>query len=163
MYWCRIIPACKHPPAEGYNLLSFTSLSWKGASTPCSRLPVPAGRELLPPDISTSLCWYYQTEGFNPQIHCRPCFINFQTGSNSSNTTLHSSINILCPMLQTEQWTHYNQNIRVNPDFKSDIQKHIQLWYPINSDSIRSFSITDPRMYALFIRLTRIYFSQFFK
>ena len=57
MYWLRLIPACKHPPAEGYNLLSFTSLSWKGATTPCSRLPASLGRELLPPDISTNLYW----------------------------------------------------------------------------------------------------------
>ena len=63
MYWCKLIPARRHPPAEGYNLLSFTaspgrelqppvlvyqpllegsydpllsftSLSWKGATTP---------------------------------------------------------------------------------------------------------------------------------
>ena len=57
MYWCKLKPARRHPPAEGYNLLSFTSLSWKGATTPCSRLPASPGRELLPPDISTSLYW----------------------------------------------------------------------------------------------------------
>ena len=34
MYWRRLIPACRHPPVEGYNLLLFTSLSWKGATTP---------------------------------------------------------------------------------------------------------------------------------
>ena len=34
MYWCRLIPARRHPPAEGYNLLSFTSYHWKGATTP---------------------------------------------------------------------------------------------------------------------------------
>ena len=50
MYWRRLIPARRHPPTEGYNLLSFTSLTWKGASTPCSCLPVSPGRELLPPD-----------------------------------------------------------------------------------------------------------------
>ena len=48
MYWCRLKPACRHPPAEGYNLLSFTRLSWKGATTPCTRLPASPGRELLP-------------------------------------------------------------------------------------------------------------------
>ena len=57
MYWCRLIPVRRHPPTEGYNLLSFTSLSWKGATTPCSHLPASLGRELLPPDISTSLYW----------------------------------------------------------------------------------------------------------
>ena len=43
MYWRRLIPVRKHPPAliyqpllEGstYPLLSFTSLTWKGATTP---------------------------------------------------------------------------------------------------------------------------------
>ena len=34
MYWRRLIPVCRHPPAEGYNLLSFTSLSWKKATPP---------------------------------------------------------------------------------------------------------------------------------
>ena len=57
MYWCRLIPARRHPPAEGYNLLSFTSLSWKGEITPCSRLLASPGRELLPPNFSTSLYW----------------------------------------------------------------------------------------------------------
>ena len=70
MYWCRLKPARRHPPAEGYYLLSFTSLSWKGATTPCSCLPASPGRGLQP-----------LTEGFDPQHHCRPRFINFQTGS----------------------------------------------------------------------------------
>ena len=49
MYWRRLIPARRHPPEEGYNLLSFTSLSWKRATTPYSRLPASPGRELQPP------------------------------------------------------------------------------------------------------------------
>ena len=57
MYWCRLIPARRHPPVEGYNLLSFTSLSWKGATTPCTCLPASPGREPLPLDIHTSLYW----------------------------------------------------------------------------------------------------------
>ena len=57
MYWRRLIPTCRHPPAEGYNLLSFTSLSWKGATTPCTILPVSPGSELLPPYMSTSVYW----------------------------------------------------------------------------------------------------------
>ena len=57
MYQCRIILAHRHPPTEGYNLLSFTSLYWEGVTNPCSRLPVSPGRELLPPDINTSLSW----------------------------------------------------------------------------------------------------------
>ena len=56
MYWRRLKLARRHPPAEGYNLLFFTSLTWKGASTPCSRLPALPGRELRPLDIITSLC-----------------------------------------------------------------------------------------------------------
>ena len=57
MYWCRLIPARRHPPVEGYNLLSLTNLTWKGATTPCTRLPASPGREPLPPDIHTSLYW----------------------------------------------------------------------------------------------------------
>ena len=34
MCWRRLIPARRHQPAEGFNLISFSSLSWKGASTP---------------------------------------------------------------------------------------------------------------------------------
>ena len=34
MYWCSPLPACRLPPAEGYNLLSFSRLSWKGPPTP---------------------------------------------------------------------------------------------------------------------------------
>ena len=51
MYWRRIIPTRMHPPAEGYKLLSFTSLSQKGTTAPCSRLPASPGRELLPPTL----------------------------------------------------------------------------------------------------------------
>ena len=51
MYWRRLIPARRHQPPEGYNLLLFTSLSWKGATTPCSCLPASLGRELLPPTL----------------------------------------------------------------------------------------------------------------
>ena len=32
--WCRLIPVRGHPPAEGYDLLLFTSYHWKGATTP---------------------------------------------------------------------------------------------------------------------------------
>ena len=150
MYWRKLIPSHRHPPAEVYNLLSFTSLSWKGATTPESRLPTSLGRELQPLLSFTSLSWkgdttpcfclpaspgrellppvlVYQlplegiynplTEGFNPQHHCRPRFINFQTGSNSFNTTLYLSTITLCPLLPIEQWNHCNQNVKDNPDF----------------------------------------------
>ena len=120
MYWRRLIPARRHPPAEGYNLISFTilswkgattpcshlpasprreiqtlllftSLSWKGATTPCSRLPTSPGRELLPPALVYQLplegSYNPLTENFNPQHHCGPRFITFQTGSTSFHMT----------------------------------------------------------------------------
>ena len=103
MYWCRLKPAHRHPPVEGYKLLSFTSLSWKGATNPCSRLLASPRRELRHPELvyQPFLEGSYNplTEGFDPQHHCRPRFINFQTGSNSFNTTLHLSIIISCSML----------------------------------------------------------------
>jgi hypothetical protein len=42
LYWCRLIPVRRLLPAEGYNLLSFSSFYWKGATTPL--VPVSAGR-----------------------------------------------------------------------------------------------------------------------
>ena len=126
-------PALVYQPLlEGshYPLLSFTSLSWKGATTHCSRLPASPGRELQPPALvyQPPLEWSYYplTEGFDPQHHYRPRFINFQTGSNNFNTTLHLSTIILCPLFPTEEWNHCNQNIRDNPDFRIDMQNHIQ-------------------------------------
>ena len=89
MYWRRLIPARRHPPTEGYNLLSFTSLSWKGATTPCSRLPASPGRELRPPALiyQPHLEGSYDplTEGYNPQHIYGPCFNNFHIGSNNFN------------------------------------------------------------------------------
>ena len=47
----------------GTHLRSFTNLFWKGAMTPCSRLPASPGRELRPPD----LIYQPQLEGsYNP-------------------------------------------------------------------------------------------------
>ena len=34
LYWCSLIPVHSLLPAKGYNLLSFSSFSWKGATTP---------------------------------------------------------------------------------------------------------------------------------
>ena len=34
LYWCGPLPAHRLQPAESYNSLSFSSLSWKGATTP---------------------------------------------------------------------------------------------------------------------------------
>ena len=106
----RLQPSLVYQPLlEGsYNpLLSFTSLSWKGATTTCSRLLASPRRELQPPSLiyQPHLEGSYNplTEGYNPQHLYGPCFINFQTGSNSFNTILHFSTNILCPMLHTKQ------------------------------------------------------------
>ena len=34
LYWCSLIPVRRLLPAEGNNLLSFSSFSWKGAAIP---------------------------------------------------------------------------------------------------------------------------------
>ena len=34
LYWCSPLPVRRLQPAESYNSLSFSSLSWKGATTP---------------------------------------------------------------------------------------------------------------------------------
>ena len=72
-------------------LISFTSRSWKGATTSWFRLPATPGRELLPPNLvyQQPLEGSYDplTEGSNPKHHCRPRFINFHTGSNSFHKT----------------------------------------------------------------------------
>ena len=34
LYWCSLIPVHRLLPAQGYNILSFSSFSWKGATTP---------------------------------------------------------------------------------------------------------------------------------
>ena len=90
----RLQPSLVYQPLlEGsYNpLLSFTSLSWKGATAPNSCLPASPGREILPPalvyQLSLEGSYYPLIEGFDPQHHCRPRFINFQTRSNSFHTT----------------------------------------------------------------------------
>ena len=104
MYWRRLIPARRHPPAEGYNLLSFTSLSWKGATTPCSCLPASPGRELLPPDINTSLSWqkastfrlkastlrstFHQFSNWIKQLQHNPSLISKRPFPGASNRTV---------------------------------------------------------------------------
>ena len=74
------------PGRELHSLLSFTSLSWKGATTPYSRLLATTGRELLPPALIYQLplegSYNPLTEGFDPQHLHGPRFINFHTGSN---------------------------------------------------------------------------------
>ena len=90
----RLQPSLVYQPLlEGsYNpLLSFTSLSWKGATTPYSRLSAFPGREPLPPALVYQLplegSYNPLTEGFDLKHHCGPRFINFHTGSNSFHTT----------------------------------------------------------------------------
>jgi len=34
LYWCSLLPVHRLLPAESYNPLSFSSFSWKGATTP---------------------------------------------------------------------------------------------------------------------------------
>ena len=34
LYWCSPLPVRRLQPAESYNSLSFSNLSWKGATTP---------------------------------------------------------------------------------------------------------------------------------
>ena len=113
-------------------------------ATTFSRLPASPGRELRPPALiyQPLLEGSYNplTEGFDPQHHCKPRFINFQTGSNSFNTTLHISTNILCLLLPTEQWNHCNQNIKDNPEFRINMQKHFQPWATTSSETIRAFT-----------------------
>ena len=90
----RLQPSLIYQPLlEGsYNpLLSFTSLIWKGATTPFSRLPASPGRELLPLALVYQLplegSYNPLTEGFDPQHHHGPRFINFHAGSISFHTT----------------------------------------------------------------------------
>ena len=93
MYWHRLIPAHRHPPAESYNLLLFTITSWKGATTPCSNLPASPGRELLPP----ALVYQLPLEGsYNPLVvEVNPLYgqrrsLLAQTGS-SNNRSRYSA------------------------------------------------------------------------
>jgi len=102
LYWCTLILVCRHPPAECYNLLSFSSFYWKGATTPwllywliclpvCRRRPTTftcsptaTGRELQPPDLITSHYWQKASTSSlkapTLDILQGPRFIIFQTG-----------------------------------------------------------------------------------
>ena len=66
MYWCRLIPARRHPPALVYQPLL------EGSSNPLTRLPASPGRELRPPDLvyQPLLEGSYNplTEGYNPHL-----------------------------------------------------------------------------------------------
>ena len=53
LYWCNLIPVRILLPTEGYNLLSFSSFSWKGATTLLA---------LLLSKILVHRCW--PTEGY---------------------------------------------------------------------------------------------------
>ena len=85
MCWCRLLPACRNPPALVYQPLL------EGSSNPLTRLPAFPGRELRPPDLiyQPHLEGSYNplTEGYNPQHLYGPRFINFHTGSKASFRT----------------------------------------------------------------------------
>ena len=70
MCWCRLY---QH---AGTHLRSFTNLSWKGAPTPSL---------VYQPLLEGS--YNPLTEGYNPQHHHGPHFINFHTGSKASFRT----------------------------------------------------------------------------
>jgi len=55
MYWCSPLPVRRLQPAESYNSLSFSSFSWKGATTPSLALALAK--------ILVRRCW--PTEGYN--------------------------------------------------------------------------------------------------
>ena len=54
LYWCSPLPVRRMQPAESYNPLSFSSFSWKGATTPLA---------LALAKILVRRCW--PTEGYN--------------------------------------------------------------------------------------------------
>ena len=91
----RLQPSLVYQPLlEGsYNpLLSFTSLSWKGATTPCSCLPASPGREIQPPDWrlqpsappwTTFHQFSYWIQQLPYKKTCRPLFIRFSDWTHS--------------------------------------------------------------------------------
>ena len=70
LYWWRLLPVHRHPPAGGYNLHSFSNTHWKGAKTPWSYLSDPTTREILLPHWS-----------LKPSTPCGLHFIMFHTTS----------------------------------------------------------------------------------
>ena len=94
----------------GTHLRSFTSLSWKGATTPCSRLPASPGRELQPPDWRlqpSAPLWttFHQFSHWIQQIQhnttCRPLFIRFLDWTHSTHLSPKN-------IHQTETHNHIN-------------------------------------------------------
>ena len=114
LYWCSLIPVCRLQSAEGYNLLSFSSFSQKGATNPLA---------LVLADVftSTQVLTYRRLQ---PSLFFQgPRFINFQTTS-INNINLHQSISfaptktesikLLLRMLYPE-YNNSNQNTSQNP------------------------------------------------
>jgi len=99
-YWYRLLSIHRHPPLEGYNLLSLSNTHWKGAPNPWSHLSVPTGREHLPPEKLYQLLrkggFNSLTESANPQHLCGPNFIIFHIGPTLLKTSKpidHLSLN----------------------------------------------------------------------
>ena len=86
---CAVADSYQH---AGTLLHSFTSLSWKVATTPCSRLPASPGRELQPPNWRlqpSAPLWtiFHQFSYLIQQLQysttCRPRFIIFSDWTHS--------------------------------------------------------------------------------
>ena len=156
MYWCRLIPARRHPPAEGYNLLSFTSLSLKGATTHCSRLPASPGRELLPP----ALVYQLPLEGSSNPL---------TEGLTLSTTADHvSSIFKLDQKASTQPFTY--QQIYFAQCFKQNSETTVTRISEITQTSEQicrnTFNLEQSLVqipYALLFNQTRVYIYAFLK
>ena len=130
MYWRRLIPARRHPPALVYQPLL------EGSYDPLTRLPASPGRELRPPDLvyQPHLEGSYNplTEGYNPQ-----------------HLTKFSK-----PYFAYALSFHW---CRVYTRFRSHKQAYtsVQIIEPILL-RIRAFSSAKPRIYALPLRRTSV-------
>ena len=109
LYWRRPILVCRHPPAEGYNLLSFSSLynplslilvdMFTNTQAPTYKRILPSlvlqllleGRcnplSLVPVDMFTSTQAPTYRRIPTSFFLQGPCFINFQTGYSWYTTT----------------------------------------------------------------------------
>ena len=155
-------PARRHPPALVYQpllegsydpLLSFTSLSWKGATTPWSRLPASPGRELPPPD------WRLQ-----PSAPLRTTFHQFSHWIQQ----LQKSTNCRPRFIIFSDWTHsihlssiiHHQQIAVTQHNRSEI------WYFILQQTlifIRTFLSLILRIYSPSTIQTCVYFCTYYR
>ena len=113
LYWCSLIPVRRLQPAEGYNLLSFSKLPWKGAPTPFA---------LVLAKILVRRCW--------PTIFFLSG-ITFHTFSDldipeaqhyNLKTTIHS-------LFITNHWS------TKQPILASSILESLNHWNPVNTQS----------------------------